>query len=403
MRWLTALFILHSSFFILHSAKAQTLSPQTQVSLITVGPGDDDISSAFGHTEIRIFDPALGFDQNYSYGGFDYDADSFVLKFLRGTLPYTLSVHNLYQVTAYYQRVNRSMTEQVLNLSQSQKQQLFDALAKNYLPENRLYRYKFYHDNCSTRPRDMIVQAAGDSIRFDPTALDSTRSFRAWMNDYLGDWHWARFGMNMAVGRPADERNSAWVAMWLPQNVFIQFQKATILQPNGQRLPLVSENRPLVVAQPEQPGILSTILSPFIVFTAAFLLVVLLTRRQRRLGQRGTRFDRFFFGFLGFWGWFLFLLWVATDHGVTAWNPALLLMMPLHLPLIFWATRASAPERTRRYFAITSVLALLFYAYALLHGYSYESLPLVLIILTRTLFHFGRRENEVQPATRATA
>ena len=29
-------------------------------------------------------------------------------------------------------------------------------LQENYLPENRVYRYNFFYDNCATRPRDKI-------------------------------------------------------------------------------------------------------------------------------------------------------------------------------------------------------------------------------------------------------
>ncbi|WP_332367806.1 DUF4105 domain-containing protein [Spirosoma telluris] len=152
-KWAIALILtIYSSFIIHHSSFSQTLSPAARVSLITYGPGDDDISSAFGHTEIRIVDPVTGMDRDYSYGGFDYRADYFILKFLRGTLPYFLTAHNIYQVMYYYQQTNRSIREQLLNLSPTQRQRLFAALEENYLPQNREYRYKFYYDNCSTRP-----------------------------------------------------------------------------------------------------------------------------------------------------------------------------------------------------------------------------------------------------------
>ncbi len=168
------------------SASAQTLSPAARVSLITYGPGQEDISSVFGHTEIRINDPVMGIDRNYSYGGFDYNADYFVIKFLRGTLPYNLSSHNLFQVAYYYQQYNRSIREQELSLSAAQAQRLFTALETNLLPQNRLYSYKFYYDNCSTRPRDMITAAMGDSLIWSPQVKQPTKSYRAWMNDYLG-------------------------------------------------------------------------------------------------------------------------------------------------------------------------------------------------------------------------
>lgn len=67
--------------------------------------------------------------------------------------------------------------------------------------------------------------------------------------------------------------------------------------------------------------------------------------------------DRFLFSICGFMGWFLVLLWAIRDDGVTGWNPTLLFLMPLHLPLIYWATSSTATAKRRTtYFGITTVL-----------------------------------------------
>ncbi len=70
-QWLMLLLILHSSFFILHSGHAQTLSPAARLSLLTVGPGED-LYSVFGHTAIRVNDPAQNVDVTFGWGGFRY-------------------------------------------------------------------------------------------------------------------------------------------------------------------------------------------------------------------------------------------------------------------------------------------------------------------------------------------
>lgn len=401
LKWLT-LFIIHYSLSIFHYSPAQNLSPQAKVSLITVLPGEA-LYSSFGHTAIRINDPANGIDQQYGWGTFDFDTDNFYVKFLRGTLPYWITGSDMYRFLYAYQRENRTVREQVLNLTDAQKQRLFAVIQENMRPENRTYQYKFYYDNCSTRPRDVLVRAAADSIRFSPAALDTTRSFREWMNDYLGGKPWARFGMNLGVGRPADERNSGWVAMWLPMNVFTQFEKASILTPSGRTLPLVAQTQTLFEALPQEStrSWTDVLLSPGGVFTLALLLVGWLTYRQHRQGRRGFSLDRLLFGFLGFWGWFLFLLWVATDHGVTAWNPALLMLMPLHLPLIFWISRPGNEKYIGAYFALTAVLAVLFYVYAVWHGYAFGLFPLLLLILVRC-FHQVRYDSVIQQSTTRT-
>lgn len=334
---------------------AQTLSPSARVSLITYGPGDDDISSSFGHTEIRIYDPATGIDSNYSYGGFDYRADYFILKFLRGTLPYTLSVHNLYQVLYYYQQHNRSVREQLLNLSPAQAQRLYAALSENALPQNRLYRYKFFYDNCSTRPRDIIAKACGDSLQF-PVPKQLTKSYRDWMNDYLGNKPWEQLGMNIAIGRPSDAITTNSEAMYLPNNLFDQLAKATIRQSNGQVLPLVSSTQTIFEPQNLPKQNLPLPLFPSFVFAVLGIAIGVITYRQYVRGKVSRLIDRVLFSFVGLCGWLLLFLWIARDDNVTAWNPSLLWLMPLHLPLIFWATNGKNQRFTNAYFGIKALL-----------------------------------------------
>jgi hypothetical protein len=192
-----------------HNSFSQRLSPAARVSLIIYGPGDDDISSAFGHSEIRIVDPIRGIDQNYSYGGFNHKAPLFLLKFLQGSLPYYVAVHKLDEIAYYYKQYNRSIREQTLNLSNSQRQRLVSALEKNYLPQNKYYRYKFYYDNCATRPRDMIAQACMDSLLVPSRSRMTGKFYRNWMNEYLNGKPWYQLGMNLAIGKSADEQLTA--------------------------------------------------------------------------------------------------------------------------------------------------------------------------------------------------
>ncbi|GAA4420123.1 DUF4105 domain-containing protein [Nibrella viscosa] len=337
---------------------AQPLSPSARVSLITVSPGAE-LYSSFGHTAIRIYDPANGLDKVYNYGTFDFRTENFYLKFLQGTLPYQLSVADMSSMVYGSQYENRSVKEQVLNLSPTQRQRLSDLLETNYLPENRSYRYKFYYDNCSSRPRDIILKAAADSIKLSKSFNLGTKSFREWMNDYLGNQPWARFGMNVGLGRPADETASDYQEMFLPENLYQQFAHATILQPDGQPAPLVTVDQTVFQAIRAEPLPIPFYATPEFVFGLLLLLVCILTGRQLMRQQPGYWIDHLLFGFAGVCGWILLLLWVATDHGVTAWNPSLVWLPPFHMPLIFWATQPGHPRRTINYFRLTFALALI--------------------------------------------
>lgn len=197
------IFLLLFSF----SAFAQTLSPSSRISLLTISPGEE-LYSTFGHSAIRVWDPALGIDVNYNYGSFDFNAPGFYLKFVRGYLDYMITSHPAYLEFEYWNRENRKITEQVLNLSLAQRQRVYEFLENNLKPENKNYRYKFFTDNCSTRLRDVLQIAAGDSLVFNQ-ALNADSTYRQWIDKYAHEngKSWADFGMDLAIGADSDKKN----------------------------------------------------------------------------------------------------------------------------------------------------------------------------------------------------
>src|SRR5699024_7852382 len=114
------------------------LSQKAQVSLITASPGDE-LYSIFGHTALRIIDPANNIDRTYNYGTFDFDTEGFYRKFALGNLQYFLSVNEYERAKQAYLKAGRTIAEQRLNLSPEQTRQLFRYLQTNVRPENRYY------------------------------------------------------------------------------------------------------------------------------------------------------------------------------------------------------------------------------------------------------------------------
>jgi hypothetical protein len=82
--------------FVLFSSVAfaqMPLSDSAQISVITCGPYQGELYSAFGHSAIRVYDPASGKDFAFNYGVFDFDQPNFYLNFTRGHLLYKLGVY----------------------------------------------------------------------------------------------------------------------------------------------------------------------------------------------------------------------------------------------------------------------------------------------------------------------
>ncbi|WP_273216143.1 DUF4105 domain-containing protein [Runella zeae] len=340
------------SLLLSSSLMAQTLSNEAKVSLITIAPGNSVFEgSGFGHSSLWVYDPLNGISRNYNYGTFTFQTGNFLLKFVQGTLPYTLSVVPMEYVVPHYEAERRDLTEQILNLSQAQKQKLFDFLENNALPQNREYQYRFFFDNCSSRIRDALQVACGDSLVYYNKPIDGeAKSFRQWMNQYLEYKPWEKFLMNLALGLPSDEIATPQQEMYLPYNLMHHFEKATI---GGKSL--VSRTQPLVTTnfshreQPSQPWWLS----PMVLFGVLVVFVIWYTQRQQKQLKISFLFDKIFFAIVGLAGWILLGLATATNHGVTEWNLHLLWAIPLYLPLAFFLSRIKQQTWVQKFVLIS--------------------------------------------------
>lgn len=367
-------------FFISFSAQAQLqLSPQAKVSLITVGPGDE-LYSGFGHSALWVYDPVYQLDRAYSYGTFSFETGNFYVKFLRGTLPYTISVNALAPQVAYWQQENRSVKEQELSLSAPQKQRLFDYLETNLLPENREYQYKFFYDNCSTRLGDALKAAAGDSLVF-PGYTRETLSFRQWIDRYAYvQKPWADFGMDLAIGAPSDAIATPEQATFLPDNLSAAFAEARLKAPN-QEVPLVKETRELYTATPK---VESGWLTPKMFFWALAILVAAFTVWQIQYNKLNFMLDKIVFTVVGLTGWLIVLLWLGTNHGVTSWNWDILWAFPLWVPFVFYFSETHKPAWFQWFLIAYGVLLLCATANLLKHNY--VVIPILLVLIVRVYY-----------------
>ncbi|MFM6938035.1 MAG: DUF4105 domain-containing protein, partial [Aquirufa sp.] len=92
------------------------LSNQSEISLVTFAPGDQ-LHAAFGHAVIWVRDPLQNIDKAYSYGTFDFNTDHFYWKFLKGTLPYSISFNSMNDLVYYYSQIeHRSIKVQTMHL-----------------------------------------------------------------------------------------------------------------------------------------------------------------------------------------------------------------------------------------------------------------------------------------------
>ena len=120
-----------------------------RISLLTCAPGEE-IYSLFGHTAIRYENPSQGIDVVFNYGLFSFNTPNFILRFSLGETDYQLGATDYAHFAAEYAFFGRSVWQQTLNLTEREKAELIRLLQENYRPENRVYRYNFFYDNCAT-------------------------------------------------------------------------------------------------------------------------------------------------------------------------------------------------------------------------------------------------------------
>ena len=171
--------------------------------------------------------------------------------------------------------------------------------------------------------------------------------------------------------------------MYLPDQFSDQLRQATVMQANGEIIPLVQSEQTLFTSQKvvHKPVVPFTT-EPNIVFTLLSIIVTGFTISRNATGKKVDRWlDLSLFGLTGLLGWLLIILWLIRDDGVTAWNSSLLYLMPLHIPLIYWVTKPNASERFRvMYFGFTAGLILMGMALSKIPGWFDIVYPLTLLI-----------------------
>ena len=332
---------------------AQQLGMDASISILTCNPGEE-VYSIYGHTAIRVTDPAQNLDIVFNYGVFSFETPDFLYRFAKGQTDYRMDGGRFKGFMPEYEEEKRSVYEQVLNLSPEGKSKLFQALVENFKPENRMYRYNFFMDNCATRVRDMIERNAGASIRFADG--HPTESYRDLIKHFHHHFRWFDLGIDLLVGKKADEPISAYQQMFLPEYLMDQFSKAEITV-DGKIQPLVLETRILV----EYPNskLNSDLPWPSIVFGLFFLLIAGISVHSFLRKTKTDWIDYWLFGLTGFAGLIIGWFTLYSEHPAMSPNYNLLWAFPLNLLFaIIWATNKWR-NYTRVYFYLVAALLLL--------------------------------------------
>lgn len=364
-------------------SKAFQLSNESRISIITCAPGNG-AATVYGHSAIRVKDAAYNYDLVFNYGIYDFEAPHFLYRFASGQTDYLLAAFKFEPFINSYKQSKRSVYEQELNLTLKEKQKIVDFLIWNAKPENRVYRYNFFFDNCATRVRDVIAGNVDGGLTFQEEK-QSHKTLRQLVNDYHGKLLWLTFGIDMVVSSKSDREATYWEEMLLPDYLMNHF--ATAVKKKS-KMPLIKSTTTIYQAPSNTYKSLSFI-SPFVIFLLLTLLVLFFSFKQYQKRDMNNRLDIWVYGFNGFIG--LAILWFVlfSEHPAMRPNYNLLWAVPLNLLFAFALLVKKWRLKLKYYHLFVSAWLILFLACSTFIPQHFHPVYYLLVsmILSRSLFH----------------
>lgn len=343
-----------------------------EVSLLTCQP-HEEIYSLYGHTALRYHDLKRNEDWAFNYGIFNFHAPHFVLRFVFGLTDYELGVIPTDIFKQEYRRFGSQVTEQVLNLTNEEKHAIHKALYENYRPENRVYRYNYFYDNCTTRARDMVERNINGHVRYQDNP-DYEPTYREMVRECTMAHPWATWGNDFLLGIKADLKTDQRQQEFLPNNLLHDFARAQIIRTDGRYVPLVKETRQIVpsgVQIVEQDFPLTPTECAIILLIISLLVFAYEWKKRRTVKW----WDILLMTMQGLMGLVLFVM-IFSQHPTTSINLQILLFNPLPLFYIYNMYR----RKKTHYWNLLVCMVLLFYIGGIWQDYA-EGLEIVALCL----------------------
>lgn len=332
--------------FSFKSYSQQDSATHLQISVITCAPGND-LYSIFGHTAIRIIDSTNHTDLFYNYGTFDFSDPDFYSKFVRGKLNYFLNIDNANDFFASYLQEGRTIYEQILHLTNQQKQTIQQYLINNLSGNNKYYKYDFLFDNCTTRARDVLTKNTGFTSNWQLVAQGTT--FRNMLYQYLDSAGacWSKLGIDILLGIKID------VPVTMEQSTFLPDYFMHSVDSFNTKNIFVTDRKKYEASIPATE---KDNHQPLIIFSFLAVIVVALANIKHKVIQTIFRYYAIFIVFVtGLLGCLLLFMWFGTDHKSCAANYNLLWALPTNIIACFLVNKKT--NYAKNYFLIGLVIS----------------------------------------------
>jgi hypothetical protein len=321
------------------------------VSAAFIGPADP-IYSWWGHVAIIVEDRSSGAARYYDYGNFSFDQDSFINNFAMGRLYFLKMVSNPDPQLRYSSYLNRDVTIYKLNIPENRKLEMIRYLENDVKPENRIYLYDHFYDNCSTRIRDILNTASGGELA-RAGAADSGKTIRQQLRRFTYSSPAVDWLLNFAMKGNVDKPASRWESMFLPNALEDGIATLMISDETGGKAPFVSTKKIYNQAEgrtaiPELPPTRFPIGLIAGALLAALGYILLRAAEKKTAARRAFAVLSSLLSLIfGLAGTLLLFMAIFTDHTFTYWNQNLLFINPFLLVTLVLSIRLIFSKKAR--------------------------------------------------------
>lgn len=315
--------------------------------LITIDVGDM-VWDNFGHTALRVFDENSNTDVIFNWGGFDLGGGvvSFSYNFFKGIMNYQLLTNSPNQEFATYRSQQRTLWQDRINLTNPQKEILYRRLLWNSAPENIVYPYHYFFDNCTTRVRDYLDEALSGRIAASNTGI-TEYSFRNHVQSHYESVSLVGFSLDILMNSNIDRPISEWEEMFLPLSLRERLsQIESDVAENGERQMLLSDSQLIMEFPPPSVETDAYQVASFTLLVPVIFLFLMLKKipmsyfaTHSRIGLKVAGINFRLLGILGLvtglfsgiYGLLMLGSWFVSDHLDLHHNINLLLFWPTDL------------------------------------------------------------------------
>lgn len=365
-----------------------------EISLLTCNPRQN-VYSLYGHTAIRIQDKSSAhpMDLVVNYGLFSFAKPFFILRFVFGLTDYEMGIEPFEDFYRQYSYYNCGVRQQLLNLTSKEKSAIIHAIDVNYEPQNRVYRYNYFYDNCTTRARDILVGNIDGIVRY-PAHKNIHTSYRDMTYAWNSQHPWARFGNDLLLGVKADFPTDATQQQFLPDNLRKEFEGAAIVALDGSKRPLVERTFWVIpsVAHPLEPDFP---LTPTQCACILSIVVIGFTLAEWRLKKTFWGLDLLLLFADGICGLILFAM-IFSEHPTVNFNLQILALNPLSVVFLYHVAKNFRKGRLHWWIPVWCVLLFLFLLGGIFQHYA-EGMYIVALSL---LFRYSSKTLQLAQSKR---